>query len=342
MSEPTNRWQRLTQLINQAHRRGLTSLQADELDELGALYRQATTALARARTQNQDPEVINYLNQLVGRAHAHIYGARRPRLRLGYLFAVEIPRTFRQNLRYIAVAFAVTLAAATFAYVMISLDYRWASVLMYEPFAEAVAEFAQSDKSAGQYFAEVAEALGGANFSAFLMGHNIQVALQVFALGVTLGLGTLYVLAINGLMLGNFLAIGAHHGRLIDLIAVVIPHGVLELSAVFIAGGAGLMIGHALVAPGDMLRRDALNQAAVKAVKLAVGTIPMFVLAALIEALLSPQYRGLFEHNEPRILVGLLSLVVLALYLFFGDRILAGHREQGPGNRNDNGSSTQC
>ena len=327
MNQYRDHWERLTELVTQVQRRGLQSLRAHELDELATLYRRATTALARARTRNQDPQIINYLNQLVGRAHACVYsGGVAPRLRLGYLFGVEIPRTFRENLHYIVVAFAVTVGAAALAYVMVSLDYRWASVLMPERFAEAVETFCQSEKSPGEYFSDIAEMLGGANFSALLMSNNITVALKAFAFGATFGLLTLYVLVVNGLMLGNFLAIGAHHGRLLDLVGVVIPHGALELSAVFIAGGAGLMIGHALVAPGDMLRRDALNCAAIKAVKLAVGTIPMFIVAALIEGLLSPQYQGLFQHNGPRLVVGLLTLALLALYLFFGDRIFTRTR----------------
>ena len=323
MNKPGEPWQRLTQLINQVQQRSLVSLRAAELDELAALYRQATTALARARTRNQDPEIINYLNQLVGRAHACIYSPRaRPRIRLGYLFGVEIPRTFRENLRYVATAFAVTVVAATLAYVMVSRDYRWAATLMPEPFALAIEDFCESEQSPGEYFADAAETLGGANFSLLLMSNNIQVALRAFAFGVSLGLLTLYVLVMNGLMLGDFLAIGAHYGRLADLVGVVISHGALEFCAVFIAGGAGLMIGHALVAPGDMFRQEALRRATAKAVKLTLATVPMFIVAALIEGLLSPQHQGLFQHHLPRLFVGLLTLVLAALYLFFGDRIL--------------------
>ncbi len=326
--EGNKRWDRLTHLVDQARRHGLVSLTAEELDELAILYRQATTALARAHTEDRYPEMTHYLNQLVGQAHACIYSSsRRSRLRLGYLFAVEIPVTFRRNWRYVAAAVAITLAAATFAYVMITLDYRWTSVFLWERFTVVVEDFAQSGKPAGEYFADTAEALGGINFSALLMRHNIVVALSAFAVGVTLGLGTIYVLAANGLMLGTFLAIGAHHGRLMDLVAVVLPHGALELTAIFIAGGAGLMIGHALVAPGDMYRRDALRLAAIQAVKLVLGTIPMFVLAGLIEGLLSPQHRGLFEHNQPRILLGLLTVMLALLYLFFGDRILTRRKK---------------
>ncbi len=155
-----------------------------------------------------------------------------------------------------------------------------------------------------------------------LMSNNIQVALKAFALGVTLGLGTLYVLIMNGLMLGGFLGIGAHYGRLADLLAVVSPHGAIEIPAILIAAGAGLMMGYALINPGDRFRGDAFRIAAVKAVKLAVGTVPIFVVAALIEGLLSPQHAGPLATNEARFLLGGLAFAALALYLGYGDRIL--------------------
>ncbi len=323
MQNRSERWEQLTELVNQAQRRGLASLGADQLDELGALYRQATAALARARSLNRDSQLIAYLNQLVGRAHAIIYGQHsQPRLRLGYLFGVDIPRTFQAHWRYVAVAAAVTLVAATLAYLLVRADPRWSQALLGDSFSGAVEEFATSEQPAGEYFAETAQALGGANFSALLMSNNIQVALKAFAVGVTLGLGTLYVLVMNGLLLGAFLGIGAHYDRLVDLVAVVIPHGAIEIPAILIAGGAGLMMGHALVSPGDRLRRDALRIAALKAVKLAVGTVPVFIVAALIEGLLSPQHRGLFAANEPRFLLGFLAFALLALYFCFGDRIL--------------------
>ena len=323
MQNRRQRWEQLTQLVNRAQSQGLSRLSAAELAELGSLYRQATAALARARSLDRDRTLIEYLNQLVGRAHAVVYGRRiQPRLRLGYLFGVDIPRTFQENWRYVAVAAAITIVAAILAYLLIQVDPRWSTALMSEDFSDAVEDFAASDKPAGEYFADIAAALGGANLSTLLLTHNIQVALQAFAVGVSLGLLTIYVLVVNGLMLGAFLGIGALHGRLLDLVAVVIPHGAIEIPAIFIAAGAGLMIGHALVSPGDMLRRDALRIAALKAVKLAVGTVPVFIVAALVEGLLSPQHVGLFARNEPRFVVGILLFTVLVLYLCFGDRIL--------------------
>ncbi len=321
--DQSQQWERLAELVNRAQRRGLGKLRAEELDELGALYRQTTAALARASSQGRDAEMIEYLNQLIGRAHGLVYGRRsRPPVRLGHLFGAEIPQTFRENWRYVAVAAGVTVVVAALAYLLVSIDYRWSTTLLGPSFPEAIEDFATSDKPAGEYFADAAQMLGGANFSAMLMSNNIRVALKAFALGVTLGLGTLYVLIMNGLMLGAFFGIGAHCGRLADLLAVVSPHGAIEIPAIFIAAGAGLMMGYALINPGDRFRGDAFRIAAVKAVKLAVGTVPIFVVAALIEGLLSPQRAGPLALNEARFLLGGLVFAALALYLGYGDRIL--------------------
>ncbi|MCD6360441.1 MAG: stage II sporulation protein M, partial [Armatimonadetes bacterium] len=118
-----------------------------------------------------------------------------------------------------------------------------------------------------------------------------------------------------------------------DLVAVVAPHGVLELSAIFICAGAGLMMGWALVAPGDRLRVDALSAAAREAVVLVVGCIPVFLTAALIEGLLSPQTSGLLRTNEPRVLFGLLTGLVLTVYLFFDHRLPTRARSRTPQSR---------
>jgi len=323
ISNQSHQWERLTELVNHAQHYGLNKLRAEELDELAMLYRQATVALARANSQGRDAEMIEYLNQLVGRAHGLVYGrSSRPPVRLGHLFGAEIPRTFRENWRYVAVAAGVTILFAALAYLLVNIDYRWSARLLGPGFPEAIEDFATSDKPAGEYFADAAEILGGANFSAMLMSNNIQVALKAFALGVTVGLGTLYVLVVNGLTLGAFLGIGAHCGRLTDVLAVVIPHGAIEIPAIFIAAGAGLMMGYALINPGDHLRGDAFRIAAVKAVKLALGTVPIFIMAALIEGLLSPQRAGPLAANEARFLLGALVFAALVLYLGYGDRIL--------------------
>jgi uncharacterized membrane protein SpoIIM required for sporulation len=315
--------ERLRELLDKADLQGLSALAPVELETLGSLYRQASTYLARARTDGRDPALVDYLNSLVGRAHGRVYGGQaRGRFRPGHFFGTELPRTFRRHIGFIALSYGLSIAAAVIAFVAVAADGRWAQAMLPGGAETMVRQFAESDKPAGQYFAETASEAGGGVLSGFLMTHNIEVALKCFAFGITAGLGTVFALVQNGLMVGGFLGLGIPTGRLVDMTAVISPHGVTELSAVFIAGGAGLMLGYAIIAPGDRLRRDALVEAAREAVKLAVGTVPMFVCAGLIEGLVSPQYEGLFASNAARIVFGCLVGAVWYLYLFAGDKLL--------------------
>jgi uncharacterized membrane protein SpoIIM required for sporulation len=315
-------WQRLTELLDRAERSGLHALDPSELQELVRLYRRVSAHLAEARTTNQPLETVRYLNQLTSRAYTRVYsGSRRRHLRLGYLFAVDIPRTFRRRARYIGVAVLISVLAAAAAFAAVVCDSQWGGALTNVGAETVWRSFANSDRPAGSYFADTAKAVGSPEFASFLMTHNIQVALQAYAFGVTLGLGTLYVLLANGAMLGVFLAAGAEGGKLSTFCAIIAPHGVVELSAVFIAAGAGLMLAAALIDPGDLPRREALRRAAVESVRLALGTVPLFVVAGLTEAFISPQVTGLFAANGPRILFGLLTGTACWLYLLFGDRL---------------------
>lgn len=329
MNRPT--WERLSLLLDRIEREGLTALSPGELDELGRLYRRVSSHLAQASADRLEEQTAAYLNQLVTRAYARVYAGSRPRqLGLLPLFAVEVPRTFRRHARYIGVSFGLSLLAALVAYIAVRADPRWGGALIGERMAETLESFAKSRTPAGQYFRDEAAAIGGPQFSSFLMSNNIQVALKAFAYGVLLGLGTLYVLVANGLMVGTFIAVGANNGALLRFAAVVAPHGVAELSAICIAGGAGLMLGHAVVDPGDRLRGDALKLAAREAVKLALGTVPMFVVAGIIEGMISPQSTGLMGGDAPRILFGFTVGSILWLYLFFGDRLWGAGKGEAP------------
>jgi len=318
-------WERLSELLDQAERGGLAGLQADELDELGRLYRRATSDLSVARRDDVDPEIARYLNQLVSRAYARIYAGSRPRrLGLGRLFAVEVPQTFRKRASYIGVSVLLSVVAALASYTAVTSDPRWAGALFNPMAVERWRDFAESGTPAGEYFSANAEALGGPEFSGLLMSNNIQVALKAFAFGIVLMLGTIVVLVMNGSMLGVFIGVGANSDALLRFTSIIAPHGVVELSAIFIAGGAGLLIGHAIVDPGDLCRKDALRLAAADAVKLVTGTLPMFVVAGIIEGMISPQSVGLFGSDAPRILFGLLAGAAFWTCLFFGDRLWAG------------------
>ena len=152
--------------------------------------------------------------------------------------------------------------------------------------------------------------------SAVIMTNNIRVGFTAFALGFTWGLATVLVLFDNGLLLGVLGAIYISRGFALDFWSLILPHGVLELLAIFICGGAGLVLAKALVQPGDYTRRDALLVQGRIAVKLVLGTIPMFVAAALIEGFITPTTLP----DSVKLAVAAFSLAVFLFYVLAGNR----------------------
>ncbi len=328
----TPRWERLIELLDAAARDGLRSFSAQQLDELTRLYRRATSDLAQARTRGYDPRLVAYLNDLVGRAAGLIYGGRRRRkLDLPAFFFERVPQTFRRTLSYTLIAFALCAVPSVVAYQAAATDPAWADALFSPGLREVVETFLETEEPSGKYFEDAQCLLGADQLSGYIVTNNIKVALFAFAWGIVFGLGTLYILMTTGLMIGGFIGVGAYHDRAADLIAIVAPHGVLELSAIFICGGAGLMLGWALVSPGDRLRVEALSAAAREAIVLVLACLPIFGVAAAIEGFLSPQASGLLRANEPRIIFGAMTGLVLCLYLFLGDALR--RRKQSAGER---------
>jgi len=328
--EDRRRWARLAELIAIADRDGMGALRADELDEFARLYRRAVGDLAAARSRRRDPRLIGFLNGLAGRAAGLAYGGHmRRRLDPVRFFLVTIPRTFRRAFVFTAVAFGAFALPALASYVAAAVNPAWADALFEPGLADMVEDFLSREVPPGQYFADAQSLIGADQLSGYILVNNLQVALLAFALGITAGLGTLYVLAGNGLMLGSFLGVFAHHGRLLDPIAIVAPHGFLELSAIFMAGGAGLMIGWAVIDPGDRPRADALSEAARRAVVVLMGALITLGVAALFEGFVSPQATGLMRDSGARILLGVTAWLAMCAWLLMGDR-LADRPAAGP------------
>lgn len=313
---------RLRELVEQAEgRAGLRGFAPEELRELQRLYRLASSDLSLARAKGQ-LELADYLNQLVGRAHGLVYArppSRRPRL--GHFFGVTLPRTCKRNGVYWLVSLGILVVGSAIGFTATAQNPAWAEVLVSPGLREKIEPFVQQDEAAGKYFGDPAKSLGGGGLSTVLMTNNIRVALLCFAFGITGGLLTLFVLAQNALMLGSALGLGAYHGKLLLIASVVAPHGVVEISAVVLAGAAGLRFGYALINPGDLLRRDALVLAAREAGQMALGTVPMFIFAGLVEGLVSPQATGVLANDPLRVLVGVSGGLLLYTWLLAGDLI---------------------
>jgi len=298
-------WQRLEELLDLLDRASLRRLNREEVRELGRIYRRTASDLAIARAESRDPRLINYLNSLVIRAHGRIYRAdAQGGKRIRNFFARELPRTFRRTWRYTALSFSVFAIFATFSFVATNLDPEFSELVGVNPALREI--YIETKTHWWESLNEEGNQIGAAN----IMQNNIRVTIMTFALGAMLGLGTIYYLAYNGANIASVLALTYQAGFGNDLVTFMVGHGVIELSCIFIAGGAGLLIGSAMILPGDLSRADALKTRGMEAVRLMMGVALLLVVAAIIEGFISP------APINPRIKFGIGALTGVALYSY--------------------------
>jgi uncharacterized membrane protein SpoIIM required for sporulation len=292
------------------------------VQELIRLYRETAADLARLRTLQADPQELAHVNRLVAAAHGLIYRGDRRRTSGGLLrfFASEYPRLVRQTWAYSLASFLIGAAFAGMAFVTVQRSPEVVSDIMGGGDSEFLERHSADDIR--QRFQMLPSPL----LSSSVTANNIRVAILAFALGITYGLGTVYVLAVNGVMLGGFAGAYARSGLAADFWLTVLPHGALELSAIVVAGGSGLLLGDALWRPGDRTRRLALRETAVSSVKLAVGLIPAFIVAGLIEGFVTPSRE---MSPELKVALGILAATVFWAYCVLGGRLGASNVESG-------------
>ncbi|MEJ2009302.1 MAG: stage II sporulation protein M [Acidobacteriota bacterium] len=259
---------------------GIAALPYHELQELALLYRQVAADLARVREDSSTRRLSDYLNQLLARAHNLIYMGRRSSSRGILVFYRRIfPSVFRKNLTYAAIA-AILFAAGAIAGLLICLADP-----SFQRFFLGPAMTSTIDHHKMWTHSIVAiKPLAASG----IMTNNLTVSFAAFAFGITGGLGTIYLLLTNGLMMGVISAACWQAGMSSQLWEFVAPHGVLELPAVFIAGGAGLLVARGLLFPGNLPRRDALVHYGGQGVRLILGIIPVLVVAGTVEGFISP------------------------------------------------------
>jgi uncharacterized membrane protein SpoIIM required for sporulation len=278
--------------------------------ELAALYRAALADLGLLRTlcareqPRAEPEILRWLNTLVARAHALVYVNRRvARVDLGGFFARELPAAIRRALPRLALATALLLGSAAVSYFIGRQEVGLARVLA----GPAMSRNAEAFAEMGRGRAESTDAV----MTAFYVTNNVQVSFVAFALGITFGLGTLWVLVQNGFAMGITLALVGHYGSLANFLAFISAHAPVELFAILLAAAAGLGLGQALVAPGPHTRVVALKLAAVDAAKVVMGAACLLLLAAFIEGFFSPSsLPATVKHATGLTLAALLVLYV--------------------------------
>lgn len=307
-------WRRLEQLVFSLSQNRLTYLSRHEVRELSRLYRRTAADLAIARQEVRDPLLVNYLNGLVGRAHGAIYRNEGS----GFssvldFFRYGFPAVFRRTFRFTFGAFVLTIIFAGIAAIATSID---------EGFADAVVPGIRESIIQHRNWTL---AINDSNpiHSAIIQQNNISVCAMAFGGGMLAGLGTFYILLVNGFMLGTVVTLCLRY-EFYDILIFISGHGVLELTAIFISGGAGFMLASALLFPGDKTRLDALIEKGQDAVTLLLGCAVMLVIAGLIEGFISPaEIAPSWKYS-----VSATSFVLMTLYFLKPDRRKTGGTTQ--------------
>ncbi|HUJ33408.1 MAG TPA: stage II sporulation protein M [Candidatus Acidoferrum sp.] len=296
-------WTRLEQLVDASGRRGVSALSAAELQELALLYRQTASDLSTVREDPTGSQLSFYLNRLLGRAHNLIYMGRKAKIKgIWTFFKDTYPAIFREAFPDTFAAFTIFLAAGVAAFLIGMADPMFNRYFLGPQMIDTIEHHKMWTDSI-----VTIKPLA----SSGIMTNNISVSLTTFALGITAGVGTAWMMILNGLLFGVVNAACWREGMMLPLWSFVAGHGVLELPAIFIAAGGGFGIARGLLFPGTLPRRVSLVRAGARSVRLVVGVIPMLVVAGIIEGFVSPSTL----HPGVKFLLAGALFTLLVLYL---------------------------
>lgn len=326
-------WKRFERLVERLERLSIRKLPAAEVSEFSTLFRELSNDLAIIRSRAWGQALVSYLNNLVVRGHSSFYSAPPGNAAYAVRFlTTEFPRLFRANFGYFLTAAILFFVPGAISWAVIQNNPSLASrIIPNEVLDQFDAMYASdSEPSAGEAeegegtaadeegdsiwqsgFAEERTAMAG-----FYVYNNVGIALACFARGVLLGVGTVYTLIFNGIFIG---AIGGYilaqgHGE--RFLSFIISHGSFELTAIAVAGGAGLILGNALIHPGQRTRLESLRVRGLEAIQIAAGAAVMLGIAALIEAFWSPSgVPALWKY-----IVGTFLWILVFLYLGLAGR----------------------
>lgn len=273
-------WQRLGELLDR--QRDRANEPYAEVVELVDRFRSLGRDLSLARALMPGSNLYRELENLFLSAHEAVF--RSPgnaRAQLVELFRDDVPRVFHDLRATIWITAALFFGAGVLGWLLVTFNPELASLFASEDMIEKV--------QAGELWTDgLLNIMPSSVLSVRIMANNIAVSLFAFALGALYGLGTIYIIALNGLMLGGVFAFTARYDMAGRLFEFVVAHGVVELSVICLAGAAGIQLGNALVHPGLKTRTAAFRDAVKQAGTLLPVVVVFLVGAGIIEGYVSP------------------------------------------------------
>jgi uncharacterized membrane protein SpoIIM required for sporulation/uncharacterized RDD family membrane protein YckC len=310
------RWSAFAARLADAQRRGLRALGEDGVREFVAEYRDLASDLARLRTAAQGRETpeLFYLSRLLAGAHNLLYrGSAVTLADVVRVVTIEAPREVRRSWRPILLAAALLFGPALLAYEGVLRQPSIAPTFIPSGMLDRAEEGVRRAKEGTGYIPD--PEILRPTMASRIIANNVQVTFGAFALGITAGIGTLLLLVLNGVSLGGILGLYQSKGIIGLILAFVAPHGVLELTAICIAGGAGFLLAAALLLPGRRTRKRALVENGRRSIRLIAAATVLLLVAGTLEGFVSPIPSWSLDE---KLAVSGATLVLLVLYLSSG------------------------
>lgn len=280
-------------------------------DVLSALYLEVTDHLSYAQTFYPRSNTQQYLNMLASQAHQKIYTTRREsRNRFLSFFTKEFPLEFYQYHKQLLLAFTVFILFAVVGAFSASSDGSFVRMILGDAYVNMTMENISNDDPMAVY-----KQMGEMDMFLGITINNIKVSLYAFVFGIFLGLGTLYIIMQNAIMLGSFQYFFYEKGLLWESVRTIWIHGTIEISVIIVAACAGLVVGRSILFPGTYTRLASFVQGVKAGLKVVISTIPFFIIAGFLEGFVT-------RHTEMPdwlaiLIIGLSLALILYYYVFY-------------------------
>lgn len=290
----------------------LQSKNASSPDALAALFIELTDDLSYARTHYPKTKTTAYLNTLTARVHQAIYRSKKePRGRLARFYLIELPRLFRNSHKELLYSFIIFALAVLIGVVSALNDSTFVRLILGDSYVNMTQNNIAKGDPLGVY-------KGGSELEMFIAitFNNIRVSFFAFAAGLCFSVGTAMLLFYNGVMLGAFQTFFYQKKLLVTSLLTIWIHGTLEISAIVVAGAAGLAMGNSILFPETFSRSESFRRGATQGVKIIIGLLPLFITAGFLESFITRHYAELPLAVSLFIIFGSLAFIVFYFIIY--------------------------
>ncbi len=255
-------------------------------DHLAQLFIKLTDDLAYSKTFYPHAEVTKYLNQLSVKAYQKIYKTKKKEKgSLKKFWAIDVPQAVLESHKELFYAFLFFVGAIALGFFSTMVNEKFPNLILGTNYVNTTIENIEAGNPMGIY--------GDSGETGMFLGissNNIRVSFMTYVLGVFGSFGSAYMLVKNGIMVGTFLAFFLPYHLFWLTLSTIFIHGALELSAIVIAGGAGIVLGNSILFPGTYSRSESFRMGAKKSIKIIIGLVPVWVMAAILESFVTRHY----------------------------------------------------